>query len=74
MHCTRCDGLMVTDHLIDMQESFGPMWMKGWRCVACGNVVDTLIQKNRMVQRSRRHPVAVAPAQPPSDGHDKLVA
>ena len=52
MECTRCDGLMVADNLIDMQESSIPMWMKGWRCVSCGNIVDPLIQKHRMIQQS----------------------
>ena len=52
MQCTRCDGLMVTDSLIDMQESSIPMWMKGWRCVSCGNIVDPLIQQHRMIQRA----------------------
>lgn len=52
MHCTRCDGLMVTDSLIDLRESSIPMWMKGWRCVSCGNIVDPLIQKHRMIQQS----------------------
>ncbi|HJT20869.1 MAG TPA: hypothetical protein VJ746_10390 [Nitrospira sp.] len=52
MTCTRCEGLMVPDHLIDMQESGIPMWMKGWRCVSCGNIVDPLIQRHRFVQES----------------------
>jgi hypothetical protein len=52
MHCTRCDGLMVTDSLVDLLESSIPMWMKGWRCVSCGNIVDPLIQKHRMIQQS----------------------
>ena len=52
MQCTRCDGLMVTDNLIDIQESSIPMWMKGWRCVSCGNIVDLLIQKHRMIQQA----------------------
>ena len=52
MHCTRCEGLMVPDDLIDMQESSIPMWMKGWRCVSCGNIVDPLIQRHRMIQES----------------------
>jgi hypothetical protein len=52
MQCTRCDGLMVTDNLIDMMESSIPMWMKGWRCVSCGNIVDPIIQKHRMIQQS----------------------
>lgn len=74
MQCTRCEGLMVTDHLLDMQESYGPMWMRGWRCVSCGNVVDPLIQRNRMRQNSlgARAPVASIEAQP--SGLDKLIA
>lgn len=52
MHCTRCEGLMVPDDLIDLQESCLPMWMKGWRCVSCGNIVDPLIQRHRMIQAS----------------------
>lgn len=51
MNCSRCHGLMVTDNLIDMRESFLPMWMRGLRCVACGNIVDPLIAHNRMRQR-----------------------
>jgi len=52
MHCTRCEGLMVPDNLIDMQESSIPMWMRGWRCVSCGNIVDPLIQRHRIIQQS----------------------
>ena len=52
MECTRCDGLMVADNLIDMQESSIAMWMKGWRCVSCGNIVDPLIQRHRMIQQA----------------------
>jgi hypothetical protein len=52
MECTRCDGLMVADNLIDIQESAIPMWMKGWRCVSCGNIVDALIQQHRMIQKA----------------------
>jgi len=52
MTCTRCKGLMVVDHLVDLQESSLPMWMRGLRCVSCGNVVDPLILRNRMIQRS----------------------
>ena len=50
MQCARCDGLMVADNLIDMRESSIPMWMKGWRCVSCGNIVDPIIQRHRMIQ------------------------
>ena len=52
MQCTKCDGLMVADNLIDIMESSIPMWMKGWRCVSCGNIVDPIIQKHRMIQQA----------------------
>jgi len=52
MHCTKCNGFMVVDDLIDMRESYHPMWMRGWRCVACGNVVDPLIVRHRMIQEA----------------------
>ena len=52
MQCTRCDGLMVGDSLIDIQESSIPMWMKGWRCLSCGNIIDPLIQRHRMIQQT----------------------
>jgi len=54
MKCTRCCGLMVMDHLLDMQESYVPMWMRGLRCVTCGNIEDPLIHQHRIVQRARR--------------------
>lgn len=52
MECTRCDGLMVSDDLIDMQESSMSMWMKGWRCVSCGNIIDPIIKRHRMIQQA----------------------
>lgn len=52
MECTRCDGLMISDNLIDIQESSVPMWMKGWRCVSCGNIVDPLILRHRIIQQA----------------------
>ncbi len=52
MQCARCDGFMVTDNLLDIRESSIPMWMKGWRCVSCGNIVDPLIQQHRMIQQA----------------------
>jgi hypothetical protein len=52
MQCARCDGFMVSDNLIDMQESSIPRWMKGWRWVSCGNIVDPLILRQRMIQQA----------------------
>ncbi len=52
MTCTRCEGLMVSDELLDLQESYHPMRLEGHRCLSCGNIVDPLIQRHRMVQNS----------------------
>lgn len=48
MKCSRCQGLMVRDHLLDIKETMGSMWVQSWRCVACGNIIDPLIEKHRM--------------------------
>jgi hypothetical protein len=43
---------MVIDHFIDMEES-GGLWLRGWRCVTCGEVVDPMIMRHRLLSRSR---------------------
>lgn len=64
MNCPRCHGLMVGDDLIDIRESYLPMWMRGLRCVSCGNIVDPVIDRNRTSHRSatvrRLEPAALA--------------
>ena len=52
MKCHRCHGLMVVDHFIDMEET-GGLWMRGWRCVTCGEVVDPMIMRHRILNQSR---------------------
>lgn len=46
MQCGRCQGTMVLDYLLDL-DSGGDLWMKGWRCLICGEVVDPLILRHR---------------------------
>jgi hypothetical protein len=43
---------MVIDHFIDMEES-GGLWLRGWRCVTCGEVVDPMIMRHRLLRHSR---------------------
>jgi hypothetical protein len=43
---------MVRDDLIDIRESYSPMWIRGLRCIACGNIVDPMINRNRLYQRA----------------------
>lgn len=50
MTCHRCQGLMVEDYFFDMEEAFGHLWIKGWRCISCGDVTDPLINRRRMIQ------------------------
>lgn len=52
MRCSRCNRLVVRDDLIDICESYHPMRMCGWRCLACGNVVDPQILRHRMIQKA----------------------
>ncbi len=60
MTCQRCQGLMVEDHLLDMEESYGCPWIRGWRCVCCGDIVDPLIRRRRILQGSVRSEPAKA--------------
>lgn len=65
MTCHRCHGLMVVDHFIDMEET-GALWLRGWRCVTCGEVVDPTIMRHRMRQQSRFSRMAKAFTRRPS--------
>ena len=56
MECPRCRGTMVVDHFVDMATS-GEIWMPGWRCLMCGEIVDPLIENNRQQQRGGQEPV-----------------
>lgn len=44
MHCSRCDGLMVTVWMGDLACSGT---VKGWRCLLCGEATDPGIEANR---------------------------
>ena len=62
MNCPRCQGFMVEDFFIDLQESMGPHWVTGWRCMNCGNVIDPVIAVNRLwVESARSTAVMVKP-------------
>ena len=52
MECQRCQGLMVEDHFFDAQGTQGFMWMKGWRCMNCGHVMDSVREANRRLQET----------------------
>jgi hypothetical protein len=55
MKCERCQGLMLEDHFMDMQDWSEGMWITTWRCMNCGYAVDPIIVANR-----ERHALFVA--------------
>lgn len=50
MSCSRCSGCMIEDFLLDMEDSSGPMWLPAWRCMNCGNVAESVLERNRQTQ------------------------
>lgn len=52
MTCERCQGLMVVDHFIDMQDGGGSLWLRAWRCMNCGDIVDPAIIRHRLARSS----------------------
>lgn len=47
MSCSRCQGLMLEEQMIDMEAAYGEMWSRSWRCFNCGHRHDTVIQHHR---------------------------
>jgi phage FluMu protein Com len=54
MDCPRCHGLMVVEKFTEMEDCSGIPWMRGWRCMNCGEVLDRVIYQRRMTQNSLR--------------------
>ena len=67
MTCTRCQGCMAKDHFMDLLESSEDMWLAGWRCLNCGNVLDPVMERNRLAQGKT---AVVSTGQAP--GHNKI--
>lgn len=58
MNCTRCQGLMLKEHMIDLEGDYGEMWVSSWRCFNCGHRDDAVLQQHR---KQVAKPVAVIP-------------
>ena len=41
---------MAKDYFLDLMESAESMWLAGWRCLNCGNVLDPVMERNRRGQ------------------------
>lgn len=59
MNCPRCQGLMLEEHMIDMEAGYGEMWNRSSRCMNCGHRDDAVIQHHR--QLSARPVMATMP-------------
>lgn len=46
MNCQRCGGLMVVEEFCDLRNS--PPCFGGLRCLLCGEIVDQVIESNRL--------------------------
>ena len=53
MHCSRCQGLMMEEHLLDMEGGFGEMWTTSLRCMNCGHVHDSVIEQHRLARQEQ---------------------
>ena len=69
MTCKRCDGLMVSERICDLQGMSSNLCADGYRCLLCGNIVDTTILENR-----RRSTDAIEPLMISSPYLPRLVA
>lgn len=57
MECRRCKGLMVMDHVVDIADDSGHLWLKTWRCLTCGDVIDPQILRRRLIKAAGPAPV-----------------
>ena len=62
MNCSRCRGLMVEDHFLDLEGTTGYMWTVGCRCMNCGHVHDPVIEQHRLARR--KHALANLSSEP----------
>lgn len=59
MNCPRCNGYMMRDDFLDIEDETGQCRFVAWRCLICGEVLDPVILKHRssppkpMVDRAR---------------------
>jgi uncharacterized Zn finger protein len=47
MECPRCSGEMAYEVFQDMQDDTGNISFYGWRCIICGEILDSVIVSNR---------------------------
>lgn len=57
MQCLRCEGWMVPDRFMDLQDDTGQLNWEGWRCVNCGEILDPVVLSRR---RNVRQPSSLS--------------
>jgi hypothetical protein len=53
MNCSRCQGLMVEDQLLDMEGTYGQTWTTSLRCVNCGRIHDSVTEQNYLARQEK---------------------
>ena len=69
MNCSRCQGLMVEDQLLDFEGAYGQMWTTSLRCMNCGRIHDSVIEQNRLVRQEK---VLVPSSNEPDNQDDEV--
>ncbi len=70
MHCRRCRNAMVLETFVDLPSSCPTGVFMGWRCVACGAILDPVIAAHQFAAgtpappRGRAGRRGVNPAKP----------
>jgi len=47
MDCSRCGGFMVEDKIYTPVNEKSQVYTHFWRCIQCGDMIDSTILKNR---------------------------
>jgi hypothetical protein len=71
--CTRCGGLMVSTPCLDLSDDTGQFDFDAWRCIQCGDLVDSVILRNRQGQRPASAPPLSSRHQQPSRSQETVI-
>lgn len=50
MRCLRCQGLMALTRFYDLRDDTGRIAFDAWRCIGCGEVLDSVVYTNRILR------------------------
>ena len=50
MECPRCAGCMIRQSFEDFEDDTGSIIFYGWRCLICGEIIDSTILTNRQTK------------------------